>query len=80
MKLWIVRIERSAYVMADTEAEAIEQQSEIERWEDFPTVSASLAGTRKLPGWDDNCLVYHAGTEDVKLGAARERCTPARGK
>lgn len=55
MKLWIVRIERSAYVMADTEAEALEQQSEIERWEDFSTVSASLAGTL-MQAWADYCL------------------------
>jgi hypothetical protein len=60
--------------MAETEAEALEQKSGIERWEDFPEVSAKLADGTTLPEWDDKCLVYHAGFEDVTLKAARERC------
>ena len=60
--------------MAETEVEALEQQREIENWEDSPKVSASLAGDQKLFGWEDNCLVYHAGREDVRLGRARDIC------
>lgn len=74
MKLWIVRVEKSGYVMANTEAEALELQGEIERWEDYPVVSASLAGSRLLHGWDDDCLVYTDTHEDIKLGEAREIC------
>lgn len=77
MKLWIVRIERAAYVMAETESDALDQQDEIERMEDYPVVSAEPAGNRTIPGWDDGCLVYHSGFEDVTLGAARRQCTPA---
>jgi len=73
MKLWIVRIERSAYVMAETEDEAIEQQEHIENWEEAE-VSVEGAGERTMPGWDDKCLVYHAGFEDVTLSAARDLC------
>lgn len=73
MKLWIVRIERSAYVMAETEDEAIEQQEHIENWE-WAEVSVEAAGGRTMSEWDDKCLVYHAGCEDVTLRVARDLC------
>ena len=72
-QLWVVRVVREAYVLADSEDDALEAQGEIERWEDSPTVTADPAGTQRLRGWDNDperCLVY--GTDkDITLAAAR---------
>lgn len=72
-RLWVVRVVREAYVLADTEDDALDAKGEIERWEDNPTVTADPAGKQRLRGWDDEpeqCLVY--GTKkDMTLAAAR---------
>lgn len=41
-------------------------------------VSAKLADGTTMHKWDDKCLVYHAGVEDVTLKMARERCADRR--
>ena len=74
MKLWIVKIERSGYVLAKTKEAAHKMRPMIEEWEECPRVLVTPAGTRKLRGWDDTCLVYHRGHADVTLKAARKRC------
>ena len=76
MKLWIVRIEKAGYVMAETEDDAIRQQGEIERWEDEVNVTAEPLGAGNPLGWDEHSLVYHAGRDDFTLESARKLCTP----
>ena len=71
-RLWVVRLVREAYVLADSEDDALDAQREIERWESL-AVTATPAGKQRLRGWDDgteSCLVY--GTDkDITLAAAR---------
>jgi hypothetical protein len=75
VKLYIVRITREAFVLADTEMGALEHQREIERWEDYPTIECYEAGTETLPGWDDGCFVYHGdGEKNITLAEAKELC------
>lgn len=76
MKLWIVRVERAAYVMAETEADAVRQQGDIERWEDEATVTAEPLESGNPLGWDARSLVYHSGRDDFTLESARRLCSP----
>jgi hypothetical protein len=70
-RLYIVRIVREAYVLAENEVKAKGSVREIERWEDYPTVTAELWGGRQLPGWSDTSGVY--GTdESISLGTAKK--------
>ena len=70
-RLWIVRIVHEAYVLAKTEEEAKQQRREIERWEDFPDVTAEPWAGRLVAGWVDGCGVY--GTKkSLSFGAAKK--------
>ena len=71
-RLYIVRITYEAYVLASSKAEAARQQSNIERWEDYPTVETYVLGHEKLDGWTDDCSVYHSGDGDITLAKARQ--------
>ena len=57
-RLWIVRVVHEAYVLAEDEEKAKQSRKEIERWEDFPDVTAEPWAGRHLAGWDDGCGVY----------------------
>lgn len=73
-RLWVVRVVREAYVLADSEDDALEAQGEIERWEDSPEVTATPDDDAiRLRGWDDDperCLVYGSDV-DITLAEAR---------
>lgn len=75
-RLWIVRIVHEAYVLATTEDDAKAARAEIERWEEYPAVTAEPWAGRQLDGWSDRSGVY--GTQQIlslrackKLDAAR---------
>lgn len=68
-RLWIVRVVREVYVLAADEDEASEAVGDIDRWEDAE-VDVQHWGGRKLPGWDERCMVYHAGDKDFSLPEA----------
>jgi len=74
--LFEVGIIRRAYVLAETADEAKEMQREIERWEDFAEVEAEPWSGGTFGGWDDKCLVYHAGKEAITLGEAKNMVAP----
>ena len=57
-RLWIVRVVHEAYVLAEDEEKAKQARKEIERWEDFPKVTAEPWAGQHLEGWDDRCCVY----------------------
>ena len=57
-RLWIVRIVHEAYVLAENEEQAKQARREIERWEDFPEVTAEPWAGRHIDGWDGGCGVY----------------------
>jgi hypothetical protein len=57
-RLWIVRVVHEAYVLAADEEQAKQARAEIERWEDFPKVTAEPWAGRHIEGWDDGCGVY----------------------
>lgn len=73
-RLWVVRVVREAYVLADSEDDALQAQGEIERWEDNPEVTAMPdSDAVRLRGWDDDperCLVYGSDV-DITLAEAR---------
>ena len=62
-RLWIVRVVHEAYVLAEDEEKAKQARREIERWEDFPKVTAEPWAGQQLEGWDDGCGVY--GTKET---------------
>jgi hypothetical protein len=71
-RLYVVRVVREAYVLAEDESEAAEMQGEIERWETAEVEVSS--GAEKLYGWSqdpERCLVYHNGADDITLAQAR---------
>ena len=57
-RLWIVRVLHEAYVLAENAEQAKQARPEIERWEDFPKVTAEPWAGMQLDGWDDLCGVY----------------------
>ncbi len=69
-RLWIVRVVHEAYVLAEDEEKAKQARSEIERWEDFPKVTAELWAGQHLDGWDDGCGVY--GADNLSLRTAKK--------
>lgn len=69
-RLWIVRVVREAYVLAEDEETAKRARNEIERWEDSPKVTAEPWAGRQLEGWDDGCGVY--GAEHLSLRTAKK--------
>ena len=70
LRLWIVRIVREAYVLAQDVEQAKRAQHEIERWEDSPSLTAEPWSGRLLDGWDNECGVY--GMENVSLRTAKK--------
>lgn len=72
LRLYVVRVVREAYVLAEDEAEAADMQGEIERWE-TPEVEVG-SGSERLDGWSqepERCMVYHNGQGDITLAQAR---------
>lgn len=70
-RLYVVRVVREAYVLAEDEAEAADMRSEIERWDEAEVEVSS--GAERLDGWEpaDRCFVYHNGSGDITLDVAR---------
>ena len=71
LRLYVVRVLREAYVLAESESDAEDMRGEIERWEG-PVVEVS-SGSERLDGWSpaERCMVYHNGSGDITLAAAR---------
>ena len=74
--LFEVTVARKAYVLAETAGEAKKMQRDIERWEDYLEIETEPWSGGTLSGWDDGCLVYHAGKEDISLGDAKKMAAP----
>ena len=69
LRLWVVRVTREAYVLAEDEGKAIQARAEIQRRQ-CPTVTAELWSGQPLEGWRNGDGVY--GTDhDVSLGEAK---------
>ena len=71
LRLYVVRVLREAYVLAESESEAEAMRSEIDHWEE-PVVEVS-SGREMLEEWSppERCFVYHRGGGDITLAAAR---------
>jgi len=72
LRLYVVRVVREAYVLAEDEDDAADKSREIEQWE-TPEVEVS-SGAERLDGWSqepERCLVYHNGKGDITLAQAR---------
>jgi hypothetical protein len=72
LRLYVVRVVREAYVLAEDEDEAANMKHEIEQWEEGAVEVSS--GAEKLDGWTqdaERCLVYHNGIGDITLAQAR---------
>lgn len=71
LRLYVVRVMREAYVLAEDEASAEAQANEIARWED-PSIEVG-SGAERLDGWEpaDSCLVYNEQGRDITLEQAR---------
>lgn len=69
-RLWIVRVVYEGYVLAASEAAAMDAFDEIERSE-TAAVEATLAGREMLDGWEDDFLVYGSPDKDITLAEAR---------
>jgi hypothetical protein len=70
MKLYCVKITRSAYVLAENKKEVNIHMSNIERYEE-PDTEIYETHSNDL-GWDKECLVYHSksSTDDIDLSEA----------
>lgn len=68
-KLFYVEITKSAWVLAADEEEAETFADEILDTEPFKKVDVSpyIEEYLKVSGWDEYCLVYHNGTEDITV-------------
>ena len=72
LRLYVVRVMREAYVLAEDEDAAADMRRDIEEWE-TPEVEVST-GSECLDGWSqdaERCLVYHRGKGDITLAQAR---------
>ena len=68
-RLWYVTVTYDAFVLADTEMDAEHFSYEIVDVENSPLVEASLVRSDSSKGaWEDACLVYHEGSESIRLG------------
>jgi hypothetical protein len=67
-RLYVLTVEYTAYVMAESEAEAEGLEDEVTRTETFPEIRADLVHHHNgiEGGWDGDCLVYGTDT-DTKL-------------
>ena len=70
MKLYCVKITRSAYVLAEDKEQAEDQSYNIESYEE-PDTEIYESRTNEL-GWNKNGLVYHSGENDITLSEALE--------
>jgi hypothetical protein len=68
MKLYCVKITRSAYVLAKNEDRASDYECEIEDCEDSDTEIYETHSNEL--GWDKDCFVYHSGENDITLSEA----------
>ena len=68
-KLFYVEITKSAWVLAADEEEAETFADEILDTEPFKKVDVSpyIEEYLKVSGWDEYCLVYHNGTDDITV-------------
>ena len=70
-KLWIVKVVRKGYVLAETENEACDFYKSIEDWEPCE-ITAEHWGGRKLAGGDEsNVFVYSGDNRDIRLPEAK---------
>ena len=65
-KLYVVKVQYHAYVLAESESEAEDFAKEIAGTEDYPEISAIEATGNEL-GWTGDCCVYHDGGGDIQL-------------
>lgn len=70
MKLYVYERAIKAYVLAETEEEAMKCSREILLWEK-PDESCYETNSNEL-GWDLDCFVYHHDTDDITLREALE--------
>lgn len=70
MKLYVYECTTKAYVLAETEEEAMKCSPEIARYEN-PDVSCDETSSNEL-GRDLDYLVYHHNTDDITLREALE--------
>lgn len=68
MKLFVVTITKTGYVLAADETEALESVTDVYAWEPHES-TAKVATGHELP-WKDYALVYGAG-EEITLAEAR---------
>lgn len=66
-KLYAVRVQYQAYVLAESESEAEDFAKEIASTEDYPEISVAEANGRNELGWSGDCCVYHDGPGDIRL-------------
>ena len=65
-KLYAVRVEYQAYVLAESKADAEDFAKEITDTEDPSEIYAVEAKSNEL-GWSPDCYVYHYGFGDILL-------------
>ena len=72
MKLYRVQIVRTLYVLGEDALDAtlIAEKSEFNREESQTTV-IPVATDEAITDWDEDCLVYHSGKEQITLAQAR---------
>ena len=75
-KLYTVRVEYKAYVLAESESEAKGFAREITETEDCPQIFVNEANGRNELGWPIGCYVYHDGPGDIRLGEVLVSPTP----
>jgi hypothetical protein len=66
-KLYAVRVQYEAYVLAESEADAEDFAREISDTEDCPEVFATEANGCNELGWSGDCCIYHGGPGDIRL-------------
>ena len=71
LRMYVVRVMREAYVLAEDKAGAKALADNIARWE-YPIIKVST-GAERLDGWEpaDNCLVYNNHARLITLEVAR---------
>ena len=70
MKLYVYERTIKAYVLAETEEEAMKCSPDIARYE-IPDISCDETSSNEL-GWDLDCFVYHTGNYDITVREALE--------
>lgn len=71
MKLYVVKVEYEALVLAGSPEAAKCFANEIQRWDDQKVSAVVWAGS--VPdGWDDDCFVYHRDGTNITVPEAIE--------